>query len=116
MDFSLRRRLLFRRSSAADVGVHLNERANELLEVAKLGNFALGLFPGGRRRQRLSYGLALVFECQSRVRAMHRITGLVTPAVGFAATAAGIGDGTTAQIAQTGELLDEIGSSRLQIL
>ena len=47
---------------------------------------------------------------------MHRITGLVARAVGFAATAAGIGDGTAAQIAQTGDLPEEIGSSGLQIL
>jgi hypothetical protein len=47
---------------------------------------------------------------------MHRITGLMTPAVGLAATAAGIGDGTATQIAQTGDPLDEIGSSGLKVL
>ena len=46
---------------------------------------------------------------------MRRITGLVTSTVGLAATATGIGDGTAAQIAQTGDLLEEIGSSGLQI-
>jgi hypothetical protein len=83
--------------------------------MAKLGNFALHLFLSGGSGKRLSYGLALHFVSQARVRAVRRTAGLMTPAVGFAATATGIGDGTTAQIAQTGEPLDEIGSSGLQI-
>jgi hypothetical protein len=41
---------------------------------------------------------------------MHRLTGLMAPAIGLAATAARIGDGIAAQIAQTGDLFDEIGS------
>ena len=114
--FFLRRQLLFRRSSPADLGVDLNEGANELLEVAELGYFALGLFLSGWRGKRLGYGLALIFESQSRVGAMHRITRLVAPAVGLALTTAGIGDGAAAQIAQTGELLEETGSLGLQIL
>ena len=114
--FFLRCRFFLRRSSAADLGVDVNERANELLEAAKLRNFALGLFLSGGSWKRLGYGLAPIFVSQSRVRAMHRITGLMTPAVGLAATAAGIGDGTATQIAQTGDPLDEIGSSGLKVL
>src|SRR6266478_4667041 len=47
---------------------------------------------------------------------MHGLIGLMAATVGFAAAAAGIGHGAAAQIAQTGDLLDEIGSSGHQIL
>ena len=47
---------------------------------------------------------------------MYRLAGLVTAAVRLAATATGIGDGPAAQIAQTGELSDEFGAMRLEIL
>src|SRR5437879_5024917 len=47
---------------------------------------------------------------------MHGLIGLMAATVGFAAAAAGIGNGAAAQIAQTGDLLDEIGSSGHQIL
>lgn len=107
---------MLRRSSPADPGVDLNERPNELLEVAELSYFALGLFLSAWRWKRLGYGLAPTFISQSRVRAMHRIAGLMATAVGLAAATAGIGDGTAAQIAQSRELLDEIGSSGLKIL
>ena len=46
---------------------------------------------------------------------MHGLIGLVAATVRLAAAATGIGDRTAAQIAQTGDLLDEIGSSGLQI-
>jgi len=36
-------------------------------------------------------------------------------AVGLAAPAAGIGDGTTSKIAQTGDLLDERGAPRFEV-
>jgi hypothetical protein len=108
--------LFCRCSSAADLGIDRKERADKLLEMAKPGNLSLGLFLRGGSGKRLGYGLTMHFVSQARVRAMRRIAGLVTPAVGLAASAAGSGDGTTAQIAQTGDLLDEIGSSRLQIL
>jgi hypothetical protein len=47
---------------------------------------------------------------------MHGLTGLVAAAVGLAATTAGIGNRTAAQIAQTGDLLGEMSTSGLQIL
>jgi hypothetical protein len=107
---------MLHRSSAADLGVDLNECAHELLEVAKLGNLALGLFLSGGSWKRLGYALALIFVGQSRVRAMHGLTGLVAAAVGLATTTAGIGNRTAAQIAQTGDLLGEMSTSGLQIL
>ena len=81
------------------MGIDFSERANELLEPAKLGNFTLDLFVSGGSGERFGYRLTLIFISQSRVRVMHRITRLVAPSVGFAATAAVIGDGTAAQIA-----------------
>src|ERR1700719_276384 len=60
---------------------------------------ALGLFLSNGSWKRLGHGLALIFVSQSGVRAMHRITGLMTAAVWLAATTAGIGNGTAAQIA-----------------
>jgi len=35
----------------ANLGIHFDELANELLEVAKLDNFAFGLFLSGRGRK-----------------------------------------------------------------
>jgi hypothetical protein len=90
--------------------------ANELLEVAKLGNFVFGLFLSGGSRQGLTYRFAIHLVGQSRVRTMHRLTGLVTVATGFTATAAGIGDRPAAQIAQPGELLGDVGAEHYQIL
>ena len=84
--------------------------------MAKLGNFALHIFLRGGGGKRLGYRLTLHFVSQARFWAVRRTAGLMTPAVGLAAAAAGSGDGTTAQIAYTGNLLDEIGSSGLQIL
>jgi len=43
---------------------------------------------------------------------MWRLAGLVAVTVGLAATAAGIGNGTTAEITQTGELFDDFSSAR----
>jgi hypothetical protein len=34
-------------SSAADLGVDINERADKLLELAKFGDFALHFLPSG---------------------------------------------------------------------
>src|SRR5215472_14376587 len=100
----------------ANLGIDFDELANELLEVAKLDNFAFGLFLSGRGRKGLAYRLAIYLVGQARVGTMHRLTGLVAVAISFTAAAAGIGDGATAQIAQSGELLGKVGAARFQIL
>ncbi|MBV9573565.1 MAG: hypothetical protein JOY93_05890 [Acidobacteriales bacterium] len=100
----------------ANLGIDFNEVSNELFEAAKFCNLACGLFPRSGIRERLRHSLSLHFVGQSRVRTMYRLAGLVTAAVRLAATATGIGDGPAAQIAQTGELSDEFGAMRLEIL
>ena len=97
---------MLHRSSAADLGVDLNECAHELLEVAKLGNLALGLFLSGGSWKRLGYALALIFVGQSRVRAMHGLTGLVAAAVGLAALAQAFGQGAAKKPAVQREASD----------
>ncbi|MFZ0590258.1 MAG: hypothetical protein WAM39_07235 [Bryobacteraceae bacterium] len=100
----------------AYLGIHFNELPNELLEAAKFGNLAFGLFLRGRIGKRLRHCLSFHFVSQSRVGTVHRLAGLVTTAVGLATTAAGIRDRPAAQIAQTSELFDEFGTPRLEIL
>src|SRR5215472_11193010 len=100
----------------ANLGIDFDELANELLEVAKLNNFAFGLFLSGRGRKGLAYRLAIYLVGQARVGTMHRLTGLVAVAISYTAAAAGMGDGATAQIAQSGELLGKVGAARFQIL
>ena len=99
-----------------NLGIDFNEVSNELLEASKFCNLAFGLFLRSGIRERLRHSLSLHFVGQSRIGTMYRLASLVTAAVRLAAAAAGIRDGPTAQIAQTGELSDEFGAKRLEIL
>jgi hypothetical protein len=102
-------------ASAAYLGVDFDELANELFEAAEFSDLAFGLFLGSRSWQRFGDGLALLFVGQAHVWAMNRLAGLVAVTVGFTATAAGIGNGSAAEIAKTGQLFDDFRASKLQI-
>jgi len=107
---------LFHRPRAAYLRADFDELTDELLEMSKLGNLALGLFLSGGSRKRLGNGLALNFAGQPRIRPVHRLTALMTVTVGLPAATAGIRHGPAAQIAETGELFHEFGSTSFEIL
>ena len=80
-----------------------------MLEAAKLSDLAFGLFVRGGSGNRLGDGLALHLIGQARVGTVNRLSRLVTVTIGFAATTAGVGYGTAAQVSKTGDLLEEGG-------
>jgi hypothetical protein len=86
-----------------------------LFEAPELSNLALGFFLSSRSGQRFGNSLALLFVSQARGWAVNRLARLVTVTVGLAATTAGIGDGSAAEIAKAGQLLDDFGTTRFQI-
>jgi hypothetical protein len=99
-----------------NLGIDLNELPNELLETAKFGDLAFGLSLRGGMGERLRHRFSLHFVSQSWVGTMYWLAGLVTAAVRLATTAAGIGNAPTAQITQMGELFDQFGAARFEIL
>ena len=92
--------LLFHLPNVTNLGVDFNELPNELFEAAEFRDLERGFFQGSGSWQRLGNGLAPLFEGQTRIWPMNRLAGLVAAAVGLTATAAGIGDRATAEIAK----------------
>lgn len=76
----------------------------ELLIFAELRDFPLGLAHSGGAGKRLGDRLALHFVGKAEVGTVARLVRLMTAAIGFATAARGGGDGTTAQIAESGDL------------
>jgi hypothetical protein len=70
-------------------------------------------FSERRESEEIGNGLALNFSGQPRIRSVHRLTALMT---GLPAATAGMRHGLAAQIAETGEMLHEFGSTNLEVL
>lgn len=100
---------------AAYLSVDFDEFLYEVFEAAEFSNLAFGLFLSSGGWQRFGNGLALLFMGQTWVRPMGRLAWLVAVAVGLTASTAGIGDGATTEITETGQLLNDFGAARFQV-
>ena len=81
------------------------------LVLAEFADLTFGLALGGGGRQRLGNRFAVNFIGEAEVRAVGRLVGLMATAVGLATAAGGGGDGTTAQVAEVGDLTGDLGAA-----
>ena len=80
------------------------------LEVAELRNLALCFMHRCRIGQGLGDGLAFHFESEARIRTVTRVVGTVAVASGLTAPARSGGDGPRTQVAQSRNLVGDLGT------
>ena len=96
--------------------VDLNELLAELLIVSKLCDLPFRFGEYGRARKGFADGLAFDLISQPISGSMLRLVGTVATAIRFATTARSGADRTGTKIAQTCQLVRDIGTLLLEIL
>jgi hypothetical protein len=93
-----------------DLRVDLQELFVKGLVFTEFADLSLGLAGGGRGGQRFRDGLALDLIGKAEVRAVAWVFGSMAMAVGLATSASGGSDRTTTQVAESGDLIGDLGA------
>src|ERR1035441_8682924 len=105
--FFLRSQGFLNGTQAADLLADIHQIAAQLLVVAELGDFLLGLAHCRRGWQRFGEGLAAPLVGKAQVRSMAGVLGPRTVAVGFPTAPHGTDDRTRAHIVEVGHRAEQ---------
>src|SRR5271154_2980556 len=113
--FFLRCECILDRTQNADLLADRNDLSTEFLKPMKLGHFLLCLAQRCRSRECLGHGLASNPARQAEVGAVTRVVAFRAVTIGFTTLARGGCDRAPPQIANRGELAEQVGSFGLQL-